>query len=287
MDTSVYSDADIYGQKLTPDEFARIQVFIHDNCGIKLPVTKKNMVEGRLRKRLKTLGLGSYTEYLSLVFNDSYPAGDDEKLRLIDAITTNKTDFFREPNHFTYLSEKLLPALAEEGAGTKRCLNVWSSASSTGEEPYTLAMVLAEFFGLDGNFRIYASDINCTVLERAVAGIYRIDKAAAIPAGMKKKYLMRSKTDATLVRIRPELRAKVSFFRLNLMDDAYRLPVAMDVSFCRNVIIYFDQRTQESIINKICLSTAVGGHVFLGHSESVHGMKIAARPVVPTILRRI
>ncbi|WP_303851286.1 protein-glutamate O-methyltransferase CheR [Seleniivibrio woodruffii] len=287
MDTTVYSDADIYGQKLAPDEFARIQVFIHDNCGIKLPITKKNMVEGRLRKRLKTLGLGSYTEYLSMVFSDSNPAGDDEKLRLIDAITTNKTDFFREPNHFTYLTEKLLPAFADEGAGTKRCLNVWSSACSTGEEPYTLAMVLAEFFGTDGNFRIYASDINCTVLEKAVNGIYRIDKAAAIPADFKKKYLMRSKTDNTIVRIRPELREKVSFFRLNLMDDFYRLPVQMDVSFCRNVIIYFDQPTQESIINRICRCTAEGGYVFLGHSESVHGMNIAARPTAPTILRRI
>ncbi|MCD8552669.1 CheR family methyltransferase [Seleniivibrio sp.] len=287
MDTTVYSDADIYGQKLTSAEFARIQLFIHDNCGIKLPVTKKSMVEGRLRKRLKTLGIGSYTEYLSLVFESSDTAGEDEKLRLIDAITTNKTDFFREPNHFVYLTEKLLPLLTADGAGTKRCLNVWSSACSTGEEPYTLAMVLAEFFGIDGNFRVYASDINCTVLERAVSGIYRMEKIAAVPAAFKMKYLMRSKTDRTLARIRPELREKVSFGRLNLMDDVYRLPVQMDVSFCRNVIIYFDTETQQNIINRICAATAPGGYVFLGHSESVHGMQIAARPVAPTILKRI
>lgn len=244
------------------------------------------MVEGRLRKRLRYLGIGSYSEYISMVFNDTGGMADREIFNLIDVITTNKTDFFREPKHFNYLSDSLLPAFAADGAGTKRCLNVWSSACSTGEEPYTIAMVLAEHFGIDGNFRVYASDISYSVLRKAVDAVYTEEKAAEIPLTLKKKYLMRSKKQHGLVRFRREIREKVTFGRLNLMNSEYSLPAVMDVTFCRNVIIYFDTATQEKIINKICRNTASGGFLFLGHSESVHGMDLPLDVMAPTIFKR-
>ncbi|WP_277656078.1 CheR family methyltransferase [Seleniivibrio woodruffii] len=285
MDSEASNDS-IYCQKLTNAEFAQIQDYIQKNCGIRLPVTKKNMVEGRLRRRLKTLGMGSYSDYLSMVFEGEDHLAEREKLSLIDVITTNKTDFFREPKHFSYMNDVLLPQLEAEGAGTKRCLNVWSSACSTGEEPYTIAMVLAEYFGVDGNFRIFASDISYSVLERAINAVYTEEKAQDIPLGLKKKYLMRSKSGNGLVRFKPEIREKVTFGRLNLMDNNYNLPVMMDMTFCRNVIIYFDTETQQNIINKICRYIMPGGNLFLGHSESVHGMNLPLEVIVPTIFRR-
>lgn len=282
------ADCNIYNLKLSDKQFAVIQKYIHDNCGIKLPETKKSMVEGRLRKRLKALGLSSYDEYIDTAFDTGSGMCDVEQMALIDVITTNKTDFFREPNHFNFMSGNLLAKMAEEGIGTSRCLNVWSSACSTGEEPYTLAMVLSEYFGLDGNFKVYATDISCTVLKKASMGIYSEEKSIEIPYDLKRKYLMRSKKPSSqAVRFIPELRSKISFGRRNLMDDSYRLPVKMDIVFCRNVIIYFEHNTQNDIIRKICSNINRGGYLFLGHSESVHGMDLPLETVVPTVFLKV
>lgn len=279
---------DIYHQKLTSDEFGLIQNYIQVKCGIRLPMTKKNMVEGRLRRRLKALNISTYGEYLAVVFGGDSPAAEQELFSFIDAITTNKTDFFREPNHFDYLNNRLLPSLEQQGYGREQTLNIWSSACSTGEEPYTMAMVLAEYFGVGGNFRVYASDISTAVLEKAVRAVYSEDKADCIPYELKKKYLLKSKNqDAALVRVKPELRQKVTFGRLNLMNAEYSLPVKMNVVFCRNVIIYFDHQTQFDIIGKICRNIVRGGHLFLGHSESVHGMDLPLRTAAPTIFERL
>jgi len=281
-------NCDIYSQKLSSDEFGIIQKYIQEKCGIRLPLTKKDMVEGRVRKRLKALSLSTYGEYIALVFNSADPGAEREQMNLIDTITTNKTDFFREPNHFEFLTDRLLPVLERTGLGSERTLNVWSSACSTGEEPYTLAMVLAEYFGPRGNFRVYASDISYSVLERAVKAVYTMDKAADIPDELKKKYMLRSKNNSSgLVRIKPELRQKVSFGRLNLMNDSYSLPVEMNVVFCRNVIIYFNHQTQYEIISKICRNIVQGGYLFLGHSESVHGMELPLNTVAPTVFCRM
>ncbi|MCD8554478.1 CheR family methyltransferase [Seleniivibrio sp.] len=279
---------DIYTQKLTSEEFGIIQTYIQEKCGIRLPLTKKDMVEGRIRKRLKALNLSTYGEYIALVFDSANPDADREQLNLIDTITTNKTDFFREPNHFEFLTQKVLPALEKQGYGMENTLNVWSSACSTGEEPYTLAMVLAEYFGVKGNFRVYASDISYSVLERATKAVYTEEKALGIPHELKKKYLLRSKDQTSgLVRIRPELRQKVSFGRLNLMNDNYNLPVEMNVVFCRNVIIYFNHQTQYEIIGKICHYMLKGACLFLGHSESIHGMDLPLSTMAPTVFYRI
>lgn len=282
-------DDTIYSQSLKREEFNEIRRYIETHCGIRLPENKKSMVEGRIRKRLKALNIGSYGEYLEYVFDNENPCCRREQLELINVITTNKTDFFREINHFNYLSAVVLKKLADSGYGGEKRLNVWSSACSTGEEPYTLAIVLAEYFGIDGNFRVFASDICETVLDKAKKAVFTSDKTSDIPYDLKRKYMLRSKDRHDgLFRVTPELRAKVTFGRLNLMDPDYNLPVPMDIIFCRNVIIYFEHDIQHAIIKKLCGNLVKGGYLFLGHSESVHGMDdLPLRTESPTIFTKI
>lgn len=280
-------DDNIFSQQLSSKDFRLLKEFIDESVGIKLSETKKNMVEGRLRKRIKVLGMSSYSQYLDYVFNED--EDDVEKTHLIDVITTNKTDFFREPNHFALLENNILPQLSQiHGLGVTTPLNVWSSASSTGEEPYTLAMVLSEFYGTNGRFTVYATDINTQVLEIGQKAVYTEEKAKDIPYEYKKKYLLRSKDrNQKLVRFRPEIRQKVKFGRNNLKADKYILPGKMDIAFCRNVIIYFEPPTQEAILQKICSYLKPGGFLFMGHSESVHGMTLPIKNYAPTVYVRV
>ncbi|PLX68931.1 MAG: chemotaxis protein CheR [Denitrovibrio sp.] len=276
-------DNNIFSQQLSSNDFALLKDFIEDSCGIKLSENKRSMVEGRLRKRIRALNLSGYKEYIDSVLKNGCDSA--EQMHLIDVITTNKTDFFREPNHFTLMTEKILPYLSSNfNLGTQETLNVWSSASSTGEEPYTLAMVLAEYFGLGGNFNVFATDINTNVLQIAKKAVYTEEKSIDIPYEYKKKYMLRSKNRADkLVRFIPEIRSKTRFGRNNLKDAKYILPTQVDIAFCRNVIIYFDAKTQEEIIQKICSYIKPGGFLFMGHSESVHGMKLPIRNYAPTV----
>lgn len=281
------AEGNLFSQSLSVKEFKMLKEFIENSCGIKLTDTKKSMVEGRLRKRIRALGLTGYGEYLDFVF--SKEEDDAEYVHLIDVITTNKTDFFREPAHFNLLTKDILPDFSQRlGLGTSETLNVWSSASSTGEEPYTLAMVLSEFFGAKGNFRVYATDISTRVLQTGHRAVYTEEKAKDIPYDLKKKYLLKSKNrHDQLVRFRPEIRGKVKFGRNNLKGDSYILPCKMDIIFCRNVIIYFDAPTQEAILNKICSYLKPGGFLFMGHSESVHSMpSLPISSYAPTVYKR-
>lgn len=275
------------GAALGAAEFRRLADFIHAHCGIRLPSAKRIMVESRLRKRLRALGLSSFREYCDLVFG---ARGGGERLHLVDALTTNKTDFFREPQHFEYLLRTALPQLVRDfGAGVRRPLAVWSAACSTGEEPYTLAMVLAEVAGKIAGFRfqILATDISTRVLEHARRGIYAADRVEPVPAALRRKYLLRSRDRArNLVRVAPQLRGLVKLRRLNLLDDDLGLRERQDAIFCRNVLIYFDRETQEGVLNRLCRHLAPGGYVFLGHSETINGLGVPLRPVAPTIYRR-
>jgi len=277
----------LYSQQLKKKDFLKLKDFIEEACGIKLNENKKNMVEGRLRKRIKLLGYSGYEEYLKYVFesDDTCP----ERVHLIDVITTNKTDFFREPNHFRLMTEQILPHLSQtQGLGAENTLNVWSSASSTGEEPYTMAMVLAEFYGTGGNFNIFATDINTSVLQIGRKAVYSEEKAEDIPKEFQRKYMMRSKNrDDRLLRFKPEIRSKVRFGRNNLKDSKYILPVKVDIAFCRNVIIYFDHETQQRVLSTICSYIKPGGFLFMGHSESIHGMTLPLRSFAPTVYVRV
>jgi len=270
-------------------DFVRMSKLIQDFCGIKLPQVKKTMLEGRLRKRLKALGMETFDEYCDYIF-DPKSAGE-EYVHMLDAVTTNKTDFFRESNHFDYLLNRVLPELvSSQGLGIGKLLNVWSAGCSTGEEPYTLAMVLSDFAETVPGFHflVLGTDISTRVLSKAVSGIYERDRVDPIPMPLRKKYLLRSKgKDAGLVRIAPELRSSVRFARLNLMEDDYGMREQMGVIFCRNVIIYFDRPTQKRLLARLSQQLISGGYLFMGHSESIHGMDLPLVQTATTIHRKI
>ncbi len=267
-------------------EFRLFSSFIENACGIKMPDSKKNMLESRLQKRLRGLGMLSFRSYYDFLVS---PEGArNELVNMIDVVTTNKTDFFREPVHFTYLDEKVLPEMVRKGFGDR--LRLWSAGCSSGEEPYTLAMVISEY-GRNVHpcrFSILATDICTTVLEKAKTGIYEEEKIAPVPFEMRKQYLLRSRDrDRGVVRIAPEIRSLVTFRRLNFLDDKYRISEPMQIIFCRNVLIYFDRPTQEMLINRFCLNLMPGGYLFLGHSETISGMKVPLEQVNSTIYRKL
>ena len=270
--------------KLAKRDFMQVSAFIEKEVGIQLPPSKQVMVESRLRRRLRALGLTNFPAYMARVFGPSRDEG--EIIHLIDAVTTNKTDFFREPHHFIYLAREALPELLAGADG--RPLTVWSAASSTGEEPYTLAMVLSELAESQAlNWQVLGTDISTAVLERARRAIYTEACAAAIPGALKHKYLLRSRDRAQgLVRIHPRLRQKVTFQRLNLLSRHYNLPRPIDVIFCRNVFIYFNRATQAQILLRFVDALRPGGFVFLGHSETTNGLSIPLVQIAPTIYQK-
>ena len=275
---------------MTQAEFGRFSEFIIGQCGIKMPPSKKIMLEARLQKRLRTLGISNFREYYDHVLGEG---GRDELVHMLDAVTTNKTDFFREPVHFHYMAQTILPEFIEErerSKGSGKPFVVWSAGCSTGEEPYTLAMILSDFAGLHPSFRfsILATDISTKVLDRAREAVYDAERVAAVPLAMKQKYLLRSKDPGKgVVRIGPALRSIVQFKRLNLMEEAFSFSEPVDVIFCRNVIIYFDRKTQEQLIARFCKVLKTNGHLFLGHSESIHGFTLPLRRLTSTVYRKI
>jgi chemotaxis protein methyltransferase CheR len=278
-----------YEGKLSPQDYARLGVFIQSTTGIQISLDKQLMVESRLRKRLHALELSGFHEYCERVLGAD---GDEaERIHLIDAVTTNKTDFFREPSHFTYLTREALPLLLRERDGkAARPLTLWSAASSSGEEPYTLAMVLSEFAERQQRFpwQILGTDISTRVLATAQRAVYTEEAAAAIPPALKCKYLLRSRDHTEgLVRIVPSLRQKVDFKRLNLLDPHYDIPRPIDIIFCRNVFIYFSRATQEQILGRFVEHLRPGGLVFLGHSETMNGHSASLEHVAPTIYRKV
>ena len=276
---------------LSRQDFLRLSEFIHAECGIKISEGKKVMLEARFQKRLRLLGMTSFSDYCAYLFS---PQGMEcELYHMIDAVTTNKTDFFREPSHFDFLVNTILPELIHSrrwGAGRK--LSVWSAGCSTGEEPYTLAMVINEFAqrypDLGLTWSILATDISTKVLEKAKQAVFDMERAIPIPDPLKRKYLLRSKDkNKGLVRIVPELRQMVWFRRLNFMDEDFGLRDTMDVIFCRNVIIYFDRSTQTRLLNKFYRQLLPTGYLFMGHSETLHGLDVPFVQVAPTIYRKM
>jgi chemotaxis protein methyltransferase CheR len=250
-----------------------------------MPASKLTMVQSRLLRRARELRLESLDAYSDYFFSTS---SAEERQLLINIMTTNKTDFFREPEHFNYLEQVALPALHLKNKSRPTRLNVWSAACSSGQEPYTLAMILNEHAlknsGVD--FAILGTDISTKVLEQARMGIYQETLVKPIPASLCEKYVLKSKDRSSgVIRIAAGLRSKVSFHQLNLMNDDYRIRDMFDIVFCRNVLIYFDRQTQESVIRKICQHINPGGYLFAGHSESLSGMDIPAVKVHTAVFR--
>ncbi|BBO68970.1 chemotaxis protein methyltransferase [Desulfosarcina alkanivorans] len=269
--------------------YARFSAYVETELGIKMPDKKKTMLQSRLQKRLRLSGKKTFDEYYDYVFS---PEGMQTELApMVDVITTNKTDFFREPKHFDYLVQTALPQLIRSrGIGVQRAARIWSAGCSSGEEPYTLAMVLSEFRAIAPDFRfsILATDISTRMLDKVKRAVYAQEKAAPVSMAYKKKYLMRSRDRSRkLVRIVPELRSLVRFRQLNFMTADYGLRETMDIIFCRNVIIYFDRPTQEKVLNHLCRCLTRGGYIFMGHSETLNGLKVPLSPVAPTVYRKI
>jgi chemotaxis protein methyltransferase CheR len=273
---------------LSSELFRRFSRYIQRELGIKMPPVKKTMLQARLQKRLRRLGIRSFADYFDYVFSEE--GREVELPHMIDVVTTNKTDFFREPRHFDYLTQTVLVRLYQGmGRGARSRMRFWSAGCSTGEEPYTLAMVLSEFKERweDFNFSILATDISTQVLKTAMLGIYTQEEVAPVPFSLKKKYLLRSKDhDRGLVRIAPELRRTVRFGRLNFMSEDYGIPDTMQVIFCRNVIIYFDKSTQEQMLNRLCRHLMPGGYLFMGHSETLSGLKVPLKQVASTVYQK-
>jgi len=272
---------------MTNLEFNKLSGFILNNYGIKLPISKKTMLEGRLQKRLRALNIPSFKNYCEYVF--SAEGQRMEIIHMIDVVTTNKTDFFREAVHFDFLSTNVLPKYCKNDHIAKP-FKVWSAGCSTGEEAYTLAMVLSEFSqkynGFD--FNILGTDISTRALDAAVTAVYTQEKVSPVPLVFKKKYLLKSKDDQKkTVRIVPELRTKVSFKRFNFLDGDIAYAPNFNVIFCRNVLIYFDRPTQEKVILKLCSKLEPGGYLFLGHSESISNMNLPLIQIQPTTFKKI
>lgn len=274
--------------ELSDSQFLQLSEFIHTNVGIKMPAEKRLMVQSRLANRLKVLGMNNYDDYLKFTFSNT-AQGNEEIALMINAITTNLTVFFRENSHFEYLSNVVLPELARQNL---KKVELWSAGCSSGQEPYTLSIVMQEFIRENQNsindYSILATDISSKVLDKAIDAVYPMNEVENLSYDIKKRYFLKSKNQENpTVRVKPETRQKVSFARLNFMDSSYPKTTQKNVIFCRNVLIYFDKKTQESVVRKLLEHLAPGGYLFLGHSETIFGMDLPLKTVGPTIFKKI
>ena len=245
------------------------------------------MLEGRLQKRLQKHQFRSFNQYYELITS---PKGKQEVIHMVDQVSTNKTDFFREPAHFDFLEQIILPQHEKRSGTGYKPIKIWSSASSSGEEVYTTCMVIEEYNRKRGfiNYSVQGTDISSEILKRAINAVYTEKSIQQLPLNLKERYFLRSKDRSqNLVRVIPEIRKKTSFSRLNLMQGHYGEVNRFDLIFCRNVLIYFDRKTQEEVVRKQCQTLRKGGYFFLGHTESITGMELPLRQIHPTIYQKI
>ena len=271
---------------LEDKEYTRLSTFIMSQFGIKLPPNKKTLLQSRLQKRLKALHHDSFKEYVDYVFSSK--GHNEEVAQMIDAVSTNKTDFFREPVHFDFLLNQGLNSYLESSG--KRKLSIWSAGCSSGEEPYSLAMTLKEY-SISQNlpdFNILATDISDSVLQHGQVGIYTDEKTQLIPLEYRHKYLLRGKNAYMhKVRITSEIRQKIEFRKFNLLTTDYSMLGKFDIIFCRNVMIYFERDVQYRILKQFCRTLNAGGFLFLGHSESITGYSLPLKHIKPTIFQKV
>lgn len=266
---------------LTGPVFDRFRDLVYTKAGIALGSTKKSLLVSRLAKRAKDSGCRSFQEYYDTV---TQAGGGEEFLKMLDCITTNKTDFFREPVHFTFLRDVILAS-----TGNERRLTVWSAACSSGEEPYSIAMTITDTIEQADRWewRILASDISTRVLAQAKTGRYEMDRVERLPSDALHRHFLKGTGAAKgTVKVKPALIDHIAFRRINLMDEAYPIKTQLDVIFCRNVMIYFDRATQESVLRKFFRYLKTGGYLFVGHSESLQWVPNPFTYVAPTIYRK-
>jgi chemotaxis protein methyltransferase CheR len=275
--------------EMSDGQFQLFSELIYSLCGINLTPKKKLMLVARLYKRLRDLKMLEFDDYYNFLLTPEGRA--NEIIKMIDAVSTNKTQFFREPDHFAYLNTKILPEFIDKGYAVKnKVLNVWSAGCSTGEEPYTIAIVISEFCEknkLECTFKITGTDISTKVLETAERAIYKQDVIMQVPKELQDKYFYKlDNPDKDSYCIVPELKKHVIIKRLNLMDSEFKHGPLMDIIFCRNVIIYFDKQTQKNLFHKFYLNLNEPGYMLIGNSESLHNINDEFAFIAPTVYKK-
>lgn len=280
--TAIISAFDRVPRAISESEFRRFQELIYREAGIWLSQAKAALLVGRLAKRLRHHRLHSYKDYYQLVVESP-----EERIQMLDAVSTNETHFFREPRHFELLHTTIFPRWAEEAAqGRRRRIRVWSAGCSTGQEPYSLAMTLLDHFpaGSGWEIEIVATDISTRALEIARQAVFPMAIAREIPNAYLKAFMLKGiREQADLMKAGPDIRAAVRFFRLNLNDDSYPFQGHFDLIFCRNVLIYFDRESRGRVTGRLLEHLSPQGYLFVGHAESLHEMNGKVRSVIPTV----
>jgi chemotaxis protein methyltransferase CheR len=265
---------------LKAGEFEKISKLAYEHFGLDLSNGKQGLVAARLGKKLRELGMKTFQQYYDHVTSDRTGAA---MTAMVDHLTTNHTSFFREPRHFDFLRETIYPAVRSRSR-----IDIWSAACSSGEEPYSIAMTLLEEAGAEAmaKVKIKATDISTRVLEKGRRGIYGTDRFEGIAMPLMQRYLLKGKDDsAGSYRFKSEVRSMIEFEHLNLMEalpEGYRCAVI----FCRNIMIYFDKPTQESLVRRLSEHIEPGGYLFIGHSESLNGIAHGLSYVSPAIYRK-
>ena len=267
--------------RFTDRDFQYLRQLVNRETGIVITAAKREMVYSRLSRRLRALSLTDFEDYCRVLERDE----QGELNAFINAITTNLTSFFREPHHFDHLQNIVVPDLLNKNAASRR-IRIWSAGCSTGEEPYSIAIAMAEVLPDDWDCRILATDIDTDVLMKAERGIYPLERVASLPQSRLKRWFSRgSGTNQGLTRVGPELREMITFRRLNLMEE-WPVNGPIDVLFCRNVVIYFDKETQRSIFDKFAERMAENSRLFIGHSESLFKITNRFELIGQTIYRK-
>jgi len=281
MSQTVSDDFDISDR-----QFQLFRDLIYKSAGISLSDAKRQLVKSRLGKRLRHHGLKSFGDYYDLIMSNTA-----EVTALVNSITTNKTDFFREEHHFEFVANQIVPRfVAAASQGMPRRIRVWHAGCSSGEEPYTMAITLLEAMDGKGSWdiKLLATDIDTDVLAAAERGVYDADRASTIPNAMLRKYFLRRQDgENAFYKVKPVLRDLVKFKKINLTDDIWpiRSDVQFDIVFCRNVVIYFDKPTQQKLFAGFARVLKPEGHLFIGHSESLLGVSTAYESIGHTIYR--
>jgi chemotaxis protein methyltransferase CheR len=267
---------------LRNSDFAQLRRLVYREAGIHLSLHKQALVESRLGGRLRQLGLRSYRDYVLLVQEDA-----EERIQMLDRITTNETRFFREPHQFRFLEERLFPHWQAEAArgARRRSVRVWSAGCSTGEEPYSLAMSLLHHFppASGWSLEVHATDLSTRALDAAFTGVYPVERSSEIPRSLLRRFVRRGTgAQEGSMRVVSQVRALVTFQRLNINQPS-QVPGPFDLVLCRNVLIYFDTASRRRAIEALVRQLVPGGHFLLGHSESLNGANTELRHVVPNV----
>lgn len=268
----------------TRKDFDFLRRIANERTGIVVKDEKFDMFYSRLCRRVRRLGLNNFSEYCDFLQDGN---AEEEVLELVNAITTNLTAFFRENHHFEYLRQSLIPELLKKNQDSRK-IRIWSAGCSTGEEPYSLSMTLKESLSSAAgwNARILATDIDSNVLAKASKGVYPLDRVKGIPKPQLRRWFMRGKGDQSgFARLKPEVRSQIDFAQLNLMDN-WSVDGPVDVIFCRNVIIYFDRDSKVKLIDRYADNLVEGGHLFIGHSESLFKISDRFELIGNTIYRK-